>query len=90
MAKRVTHAVTTQVEKTYGINKMLRRIACDDGSTYVFTRTVDSPRWEARARIDRDGSRSARPSRLPAAVEAHMDGFTRSGPEGVEGDEYWT
>jgi len=89
MAKRVTHAVEKVLEAQFGMNKTRRYVACDDGTTYVFE-SSDGRRWTALARYGRDGGRSASPSRLPASVEAHMDGATRSGPEGVDGDEYWT
>lgn len=89
MAKKVTAASTCRQSKQFGIDKVLRRIACDDGTTYVFARTADSPRWRALARYSREGERSPEPARLPAAVEAHMDGFTQSGPYGPDGDDYW-
>lgn len=89
MAKRVTKASTKVLARQFQMNREVRRVACDDGSTYVFERDVDSPRWRAVRRIDRDGSVSAGVHRLPAAVRAHMDGFTRSGEYGRDGDNYW-
>lgn len=88
MSKRVTHAEERLVEQKFGMNYLLRRVACDDGTTYEFHRTADGRRWNAVARYGRDGERSANPSRLPVSVEAHMDGRTKSGPEGEDSKEY--
>lgn len=89
MAKAVSHAAVSVLESHYGIDKERRYIACDDGTTYVFERARNSPRWRAFERVGADGERSREPSRLPACVEAHMDGHTRSGPRGADGDAYW-
>lgn len=90
MAKRVTHAVEHVREGgTFGLDKVIRRIACDDGTTYEFRKELGTPRWRSYARYGADGDRSIEPSRLPAAVEAHMDGRTCSGPRGEDSDEYW-
>lgn len=89
MGKRVTHSVETYKDRTFGLDKIMLRIACDDGSTYVASRAADNPHWAVVERIDRDGSRTNDPSRLPACVEAHMDGRTGSGPHGDNLDEYW-
>jgi len=75
MSKRVTESETYELNREYGMNKDRHLVACDDGSLYVFECT-SGDRWETYARVDSDGSRSMRPSRLPAAVEAHMEGFT--------------
>jgi len=89
MAKRVTHAVETRKNRRFQMDKDLLRIACDDGTTYVAEREADGRRWRLVARHDRDGERSVVRGRLPASVEAHMDGRTCSGPEGVDAPEYW-
>jgi len=89
MSKAVTHAVRTTKERRFGMNKDLLRIACDDGSTYVAEREAGGRRWRMVARHDRSGERSVVRGRLPAAVEAHMDGRTKSGPEGDDSPEYW-
>ena len=89
MAKQVTEAATYTLRREYNRLAPKRHlVACDDGSLYVFEQT-DGRRWRTFARVDADGSQSAEPSRLPTAVEAHMDGFTQSGPYGVDSDEYW-
>jgi hypothetical protein len=89
MGKRVTHARKRLLESRIGMTKERLYVACDDGSTYLFERERGSPRWYALKRIDRDGSHASRPSRLPAAVEAHMDGRTCSGPFGETEPDYW-
>ena len=89
MGKRVTHSVETYQDRTFGLDKIKLRIACDDGSSYIAERTCDNPHWRMVERVDRDGSRNRTPSRLPATVKAHMDGRTGSGPYGVDRDEYW-
>jgi hypothetical protein len=88
MAKRVANAVGVVQCQRFGMDKKVRFVGCDDGCTYVFVRPADGRRWRPRERIDADGDRSAEPSRLPLAVEAHMDGVTKSGPEGPDGQEY--
>jgi len=89
MAKQVTEAATYTLRKEYTRLAPKRHlVACDDGSLYVFENT-DGARWRTLARVDSDGSKSVEPSRLPACIEAHMDGFTQSGPHGVDSDEYW-
>lgn len=70
------------------MDKEVLAVHCDDGSVYTFEREAETPRWVARARYDRDG-RAPTPSRLPASVEAHMDGRTQSGPFGIDGSDYW-
>lgn len=89
MAKAVTKSVRKIQNRRLGMDKELLRVACDDGTTYEFRRQAGEPRWRAVARYSPDGNRSAEPSRLPAAVEAHMDGQTGSGPHGRDGSDYW-
>lgn len=89
MAKAVTHSVRKVQERKFGMDRDVLRVACDDGTTYEFRREAGTPRWRAVARYGRDGGRSAEPSRLPASVEAHMDGRTCSGPHGRDADDYW-
>jgi len=89
MAKSVTQFAVSTVEPRFGMNKDMLRIACDDGSTYVFERPQGSPRYRTHSRVDADGSRAVSPSRLPAAVGACMDGLTQSGPHGVDSSSYW-
>lgn len=72
----------------FGAATLRRYVVCDDGSTYVFERSEDSRQWRARMRVDADGTRTFEPARLPAAVDAHMTGVTRSGPEGCDGPHY--
>lgn len=89
MGKRVTHYAFSMKSMRFGMNKELLRIACDDGSTYVFVRQQSSPRFRLLRRIDHDGSFHAEPSRLPSCIEACMDGITRSGPYGDNSSDYW-
>jgi hypothetical protein len=88
MAKRVANAVGVVQRQRFGMDKKVRFVGCDDGTSYVFVRPADGRRWRARERIDAGGERAADPSRLPRAVEAHMDGVTQSGPEGPDSQEY--
>ena len=89
MAKRVIGATQSRHRKKFGIDKNVLGVHCDDGTVYVFEKPVNSPRWVARERIDaREGTRTPSPSRLPAAVEAHMDGVTRETDYGSSGDRY--
>lgn len=89
MAKAVAHSVKRVLDREFGMDKEIVRIACTDGTSYEFRRQVGNRRWRASARYGRDGSISINPPRLPACVEAHMDGRTRSGPHGEDADDYW-
>lgn len=89
MAKKVIGATVSRQSKRIGMDKVVLGVHCDDGTVYVFERSANSPRWEGRTRI-KDGVPKARPKRLPRAVSAHMDGRTMSGPQGPDGEEYWT
>jgi hypothetical protein len=88
MAKKVIGATVSRQSKRFGIDKDVLAVHCDDGTVYTFERDVNSPRWRASARYER-GERSPEPSRLPRAVEAHMDGRTCSGPHGRDSKDYW-
>jgi hypothetical protein len=89
MAKAVAHSVKRVLDREFGMDKEVLRVACDDGTTYVFRRPRGGRRWRAFERIGADGARTRNPSRLPASVEAHMDGRTCSGPHGEDADDYW-
>jgi hypothetical protein len=89
MAKAITHAVESRREKTFAMDKDVLRMACDDGTTYVAERQAGGRRWTVVRRIDSDGTATVVNGRLPACVEAHMDGRTLSGPYGIDGREYW-
>lgn len=88
MAKKVIGATVSRHEKRFGMDKEVLGVHCDDGTVYVFERDAGGRRWSARSRLA-DGERTANPSRLPRAVEAHMDGRTCSGPHGKDSDDYW-
>lgn len=89
MSKAVSNVVSSVLESKFGMNKERRYIGCDDGTTYVFIRQVGSPRWRSYLRISADGDMSVEPSRLPAAIKAHMDGITQSGKFGGDSKQYW-
>ena len=89
MAKAITHAVESRKERKFQMDKDVLRMACDDGTTYVAEREAGGRRWRVVARHDRDGERSVVRGRLPACVEAHLDGRTLSGPYGADGETYW-
>jgi len=105
MAKKVIGATVSRLRKPLGIDKDVLAVRCDDGTVYAFERGANSPRWRSSARYavaasgrqpsrnhDSDEvrvKRSPEQSRLPRAVEAHMDGRTCSGPEGPDAKDYW-
>lgn len=68
MAKSVANIVRRRIVRRFGMNKRLAYVGCDDGSTYVLARS-EGGKWRVRRRIDRGGTVSAPPSRIPAAVE---------------------
>lgn len=75
MAKKVIGATVSRHRKTFGMDKKVLGVHCDDGTVYTFEREDGTPRWHARARLEA-GTCTPEPSRLPRAVEAHMDGRT--------------
>lgn len=77
MAKAVTHAVKTEIDPQFRMPKEQLHVACDDGTVYLFERSLEtaraSRRWRTVARFGRNGDRSAEPNRLPSNVEDYMD-----------------
>lgn len=93
MAKRVIGATESFKDPTFGMSLWRRRVACDDGSTYVFERAEDTPRWRCVRRIDsqnwhKETDTAITPSRLPAAVHAHMRGHLARRRFYTGGDDY--
>jgi hypothetical protein len=75
MGKRVTKAREKVMARKFQMDRYVRRVGTDDGSTYVFERPTDSSLWSFVRRYDCGGDVSNDPpSRLPKAVEAHMRG----------------
>jgi hypothetical protein len=75
MSKTVTNAVQflDPIQQSFGLDRLLYVVACDDGSIYEFQKIEDGPIWTMRERGSRDGGFSQNKAPLPTGVEETLD-----------------
>jgi len=75
MGKTVTHAIRFRdpVQQSFGLDRLLYVVTCDDGSIYEFQKIEDGPIWTMRERGGRESEFTQNHAPLPNDVEETLD-----------------